>query len=75
MSDLQAYQPLVQFYKHYFKSELEASDFKEMTKTSTGHILPKIRSIYDFVEIAIEKNFSKLAHMFFIHPIHFLSNL
>lgn len=26
LSELQAYQPLVQFYKHYFKRELEASN-------------------------------------------------
>ena len=75
-SDLQTYQPIVQFYKQYYKSELEVEQLKEMH--SAGGIplkaLPRVRSNYDQVDSIKSKGVAAIARKYFISPLHFIEN-
>jgi hypothetical protein len=76
MHRLQDFSPLVQFYKHYYKRELEQSQVvKEHATSVTGRILPKIRTSYDLVTTIRDKNKDRLVRFYFIRPQHFIDNL
>ena len=74
LSELQAYQPLVQFYKHYYKRELAVIQLTR-ENSATGRILPKIRTTYDLVATFKEKNMVDLLRAYFITPHEFIDNL
>ncbi len=72
ISDLQAFQPLTQFLKHFYKKELA----EQQDQVNSGaRQLPRIRTSYDIVSTMKDKNILGLVRSYFMTPSQFIDNL
>lgn len=75
-SDLQSFHPLVQFFKQFYKSELETAQAKETLQSGAApqKAMPRIRSCYDMLDSIKAKGIVSIARNYFISPMHFVEN-
>ena len=67
LEDLQSFQPLVQFLKHYFEGEL--------SKQVEGRLMPRVRGPYEQVHSTRTKGLVTICRNYYLNPVRFVENL
>jgi hypothetical protein len=66
----------VQFFKQFYKSELEQAQARETLQSGAPPLkaMPRIRSGYDMLDSIKAKGIVRIARNYFISPMHFIEN-
>lgn len=66
----------MQFFKQFYKSELEQAQARETLQSGAPPLkaMPRIRSGYDMLDSIKAKGIVRIARNYFISPMHFIEN-